>query len=170
MTNEQLIPGNPLTNLKKPFPEKKIIQALTPNDIERLFKDCSGKSTLDVRSKVILSVFLDTGLRVSELESLTIDYVDMDSGFILVRHGKGGKQRIIHIGSRAQNILWRYITIYRKSTTNALFISRSGNPLDVVGLKILIKRLGQRVQVINSPPHTMSHLCSQFPPCGGRFI
>jgi site-specific recombinase XerD len=72
LTNEQLISNNPLSNLKKPKPEKKVIQVLTPNEVERLFKECSGRSGLEVRNRAILSMLLDCGLRVSELASLTI--------------------------------------------------------------------------------------------------
>jgi integrase/recombinase XerC len=147
---------NPFNHLKAPKPDRKVIQALTPDEIDRLFKLCSGKNTLHVRNKAILSMFLDCGLRVSELASLTIDDVNMDSGSILVRHGKGGKQRVVHIGSRAQKSLWRYITIYRKSESDRLFINRSGDPLDAVGIKILIKRLGQRAKV-KVHPHKLRH-------------
>lgn len=66
LTREQLIVSNPLINLKKPRPDKKVIQALTTSEIERLFKVCSGRSALDVRNKAIISIILDCGLRVSE--------------------------------------------------------------------------------------------------------
>jgi len=93
--------SNPLINLKKPKYESKIIQALTPNEIVRLFKVCSGKSPLDCRNKAILSISLDTGLRVSELANLTLDDVNIDTGSILVRYGKGNKQRVVRIGIKA---------------------------------------------------------------------
>ena len=99
---EQLIVDNPFNHLKAPKPDRKVIQALTPDEIDRLFKLCSRKTTLDIRNKAILSMFLDCGLRVSELANLRIDDVNMDSGSILVRHGKGNKQRVVHIGTKVQ--------------------------------------------------------------------
>jgi len=102
LEKEELLSNNPFKRLKAPKVDKKVIQALTPTEIERLFKTCSGKVMLENRNKAILSVFLDTGLRVSEITALTIKDVNMDDGSILIRRGKGGKQRIVRIGNRAQ--------------------------------------------------------------------
>jgi site-specific recombinase XerD len=141
LEREELIIENPFRKLKPPRIDKKVIQALSPTEIDRLFRVCSGKSVLDVRNKAIVSLFLDTGLRVSELVNLTLDDV-LDDGSIIIKHGKGGKQRIVRIGTKAHKALWRYITIYRRSNSNRLFINRNGEPLNLLGLKILIKRLG----------------------------
>jgi len=154
LQREELILENPFNRLKPPKIEKKVIQALTPTEIERLFKEVAGKSPIDIRNKAILSVLLDTGLRVSELANLSLD--DIDSGSILVRHGKGGKQRMVRIGSRAQKAVWKYVTIYRRSEGRQLFINRSGEPLDVQGIKILIRRMGEKVGV-KAHPHKFRH-------------
>jgi site-specific recombinase XerD len=147
LEREQLVIENPFRNLKPPKIDKKVIQALSPTEIDRLFKLCSGKNMLDVRNKSILSVFLDTGLRISELTNLTLDDVDMDNASLLIRHGKGNKQRIVRIGNKAQKALWKYVTLYRQGNSNRLFLNRTGEPLGVLGIKILIKRLGDRVKV-----------------------
>ena len=156
LEREELIIENPFKNLKPPKIDKKVIQALSPAEIDRLFKVCSGKNMLDVRNRAILSVFLDTGLRISELVNLTLDDVDFDNGSLLIRKGKGGKQRVVRIGNRAQKMLWRYITIYRKGESNHLFINRNGESLNLLGLKILIKRLGDKAKV-KVHPHKLRH-------------
>jgi site-specific recombinase XerD len=156
LEREELIMENPFKSLKPPKVDKKVIQALTPNEVERLFKECAGKSALDVRNKAILSVFIDTGLRVSELTNLNIDDVNMDDGSILVKHAKGGKQRIVRIGTRAQKALWKYVTLYRKGNSNRVFINRNGEPLDVRGTKILTKRIGDKTG-IKVHPHKLRH-------------
>ena len=156
LEREQLIHDNPFSHLETPKMEKKFVQALNVVEIRRLFNTCSVRAALAIRNKAILSVFLDTGLRVSELAHLTLEDVDIDSGSILVRHGKGGKQRVVHIGSRAQKALWRYVSIYRKGTSSRLFMNRTGEPLDAVGIKILVKRMGDRAKVKVSP-HKLRH-------------
>ena len=80
----------------------------------------------------------------------------MDDGSILVRHGKGNKQRLVRIGSKAQKALWKYVTLYRKSTSNRLFINRNGEPLNLIGVQILIKRLGDKANV-KVHPHQLRH-------------
>jgi site-specific recombinase XerD len=147
LEREELIVDNPFKHLKTPKPDNRIIQALTPAEIERLFKVCSGKSMLDVRNRAILSVFLDTGLRLSELISLTLDDVNMDDGSILVIHGKGGKPRVVRIGNKAQKALWKYITLFRKGNGDRLFLNRSGEPFDFFGVSIFLKRLGDKAKV-----------------------
>ena len=109
LVREQLVRENPLANLKKPRPEKKVVQALTRSEIERLFSVCTGRSVQDLRNKAILSVFLDRGLRVAELSNLKVKDVNLDDGSILVRHGKGNKQRIVRVGVKAQKALWKYL-------------------------------------------------------------
>ena len=156
LEHEELILENPFRNLKTPRIDKKVIQALSHTEIDRLFQLCSGKSTLDIRNRAILSIFLDTGLRVSELASLTMDDIDFDNASLLIRQGKGGKQRVVRIGVKAQKILWKYITLYRKGYSNSLFLNRSGETLDVVGIKILIKRMGVRAKV-KVHPHKIRH-------------
>ncbi len=156
LEREELIIENPFKNLKPPKIDKKVIQALSPTEIDRLFKVCSRKSMLDVRNKAILSVFLDTGLRISELANLTLDDVNMDNASLFIRHGKGGKQRVVRIGVKAQKALWKYITLYRRGISNRLFLNRSGGAMSLFGMKILIKRLGDKAKV-KVHPHQLRH-------------
>lgn len=156
LEREELIIENPFKNLKPPKIDKKVIQALSPIEIDRLFKVCSGKSALDVRNKAILSVFLDTGLRISELVNLTLDDVNIDNASLFIRHGKGGKQRLVRIGNKAQKALWKYVTLYRRGDSNRLFLNRSGGAMGLLGLKILIKRLGDKAKV-KVHPHQLRH-------------
>jgi site-specific recombinase XerD len=147
LEREELIIENPFRHLKTPKASNKIIQALKPLEVERLFKECSGKSSLDVRNKAILSMFLDTGLRLSELINLTLEDVNMDDRSILVKKGKGGKSRVVRIGNKAQKALWKYVTLYRKGNSNRLFLNRSGEPFNFFGVSIFLKRLGNRANV-----------------------
>ncbi len=156
LEREELVIENPFKNLKPPKIDKKVIQALSVAEIDRLFKLCAGKNPLDVRNKAILSVFLDTGLRISELANLTLEDVNVDNGSLLVRQGKGNKQRVVRIGVKAQKALWKYITLYRKGNSNSLFLNRSGETFDVAGIKILIKRLGGKAKV-KVHPHKLRH-------------
>lgn len=146
-SKEELITSNPFDTLKTPKTDSKIIQALSASEIQRLFKVCAGKSSLDIRNKAILCVLLDSGLRINELTNLTIDDINLDDGSIIVKHAKGRKQRIVRIGNTAQKTLWKYISLYRKGNSNRLFMNRSGEPLDLNGMKILIRRLGIKAQV-----------------------
>ena len=64
----------------------------------------------------------------------------------------------MRIGTRAQKALWKYITLYRPSenTGRRLFINKSGESLGLLGIKILIKRLGDKAGV-KVHPHKLRH-------------
>ncbi len=60
------------------------------------------------------------------------------------------------MGSQAQKALWKYLTIYRKGESNRLFLNRCGEPLEIIGMKILIRRLGDKAKV-KVHPHKLRH-------------
>ncbi len=156
MESENSKQENPFNKLKPPKTDNKVIEALTENEIKFLLKQCSAKTALDVRNKAIISILLDSGLRVSELVSINLNDIAWETHSILIRQGKGGKQRVAHMGSRARKALWKYIRVYRNSDSDRVFINRNGDPLDAVGIKILIKRLGQKTGV-KVHPHKLRH-------------
>ena len=157
LTQEELISNNPLHHIKAPKLEYKVIQALTPEEVKLLFRSCSSKSHLDVRNRAILMMFLDTGIRVSELASITLDDIDIESGSILVRHGKGSKQRMVRIGFKAQKTLWRYVTLYRRCNGDRLFISQYHEPLTATGIKLMVRRLANKCRIANVHVHRLRH-------------
>lgn len=80
----------------------------------------------------------------------------MDNASFFIRYGKGGKQRVVRIGNKAQKALWRYVTLYRKGNSNRVFLNQSGEAMGLLGLKILIKRLGDKAKV-RVHPHQLRH-------------
>jgi site-specific recombinase XerD len=102
-------------------------------------------------------MFLDGGLRVSELASLELVDIDMDTGAIVVRHGKGGKQRIVRIGSATQKALWRYLTVHRRENSDRVFLTKTGEPLEADAIKLMIRRLGKKAGIPEVHVHRMRH-------------
>jgi len=156
LQREQLLDNNPFTYVKPPKKQTRLIKALSREEIERLFEACCGKDSLDIRNRSILSVFLDTGLRLSELSCLKVSDVATNTGSIVIRNGKGGKQRVVRIGAKAQKALWRYLLLPRRGDADTLFLDRSGRPLDARGIKTMIKRLGNKAGV-KAHPHQLRH-------------
>jgi site-specific recombinase XerD len=67
LQREELIIDNPLEHIEAPKIDKKVILALTPEEVVRLLNGCTAKTVKDVRNRAILMLFLDCGLRVAEL-------------------------------------------------------------------------------------------------------
>ena len=144
LAKQGFIAENPVSRIGTPKTDRRVVEALNPGEVEKLLRACAGRSVLEVRNRAIISILLDTGLRVSELASLKINDIDTKTGVILVRHGKGGKQRIVRTGSKALRAAWRYIAAHRRGDGDALFLTRSGEPLDAEGMKLMIRRLTKR--------------------------
>ncbi len=157
LKREEFIGDNPTARLKPPKMNQKVVQALKPTEVEVLLTRCSSKSFLDIRNRIILMMLIDTGLRVFELANLRLDDIDMNTGSILVRHGKGNKQRVVRIGTKTQKALWKYATLYRRSDSDKLLVNRSGEPLDVTGIKLMVRRLGKRADIQGVHVHRLRH-------------
>jgi site-specific recombinase XerD len=157
LEKEGLIPENPLANLKPPKIEQKAIQALSQADVEALLDRCSPKKHLGCRDRAIILVLLDSGMRVSELADLRIADVDMKTGSVLVKNGKGGKQRLVRIGSAARKALWRYLALYRRGNGDRLLLTRNGEPLKTNAIKLMVRRLGKEAGVPNVHVHKLRH-------------
>lgn len=115
------------------------------------------------RDRAILELLYATGLRVSELASLKPADLNLTIGYLSCR-GKGGRERIVPVGSRAIDALREYIDGLRVTLAEgagrptALFLSRTGRPMDRTNIWRLVSRYA-RASGIADPvgPHTLRH-------------
>ena len=101
------------------------LDLITPLELSRLLASPSGENLKDIRDKAILELLFSTGLRVSELCSLTSD-INLSSDELSIR-GKGGKIRVVFISEEARKAVKKYLAL-RKDMTEALFV-QIANPL-----------------------------------------
>lgn len=104
--------------------QERSLDLITRNELEELMNMTKGDTLKDLRDRAILELLFSTGLRVSELCSLTRD-IDLRSDEISIR-GKGGKVRVVFISDHAKKILREYLS-KRKDMDDALFIKISDN-------------------------------------------
>ncbi len=101
---------NPVRTMRSPKVEKRLPQVIDERDAARLVEaegDAEGPAAL--RDRAILEVLYSSGLRVSELTGLCWRDVDHDLGMVMVRAGKGNKDRLVPLGEPALDALkaWR---------------------------------------------------------------
>ncbi len=145
---------NIASRLKVPRAPKKIISTFSEEQLRRLL--ASAKST---RDKAILGLFIDTGIRLTELASLRIQDVDLDRGRTKV-HGKGAKERFVFFGNMCRRLLWRYINTERPNiSSDRLFINAYGQPLKARGILEMMRRCGKRAGIsgVRCSPPTLRH-------------
>lgn len=106
---------------------ERSLDLISPTELARLLSTPKGDGVKELRDKAILELFFSTGLRVSELVSLTTD-IDFSHGEFSIR-GKGGKVRVVFVSDEAKNALSKYLKA-RQDMSEALFVQVSKNAKD----------------------------------------
>lgn len=156
---EKIIRINLCEQLETPKLWQLIPEVLTHAEIERLIQAPDLNTFTGVRDRAIIEVLYASGLRVSELCTLTLYDIDASSVKVM---GKGRIERLVPIGSAALAAVDRYLTLYRdrfESDRNAaLFLTQRGNPLDRTAVWKLIKSYAKKAGILKSiSPHTLRH-------------
>ena len=125
-----IIAGNPAETIESPIKEEKDPEVLFRNEYKALLFEASTNP----RDYAILQVFLQTGLRVGELVNLKIDDIDLDNKNLIVRQGKGRKDRTIPLEDQSTNALKNYL-VFRASQIiiepEPLFLAKNGTSMAV---------------------------------------
>lgn len=159
-TAEGRLPRNPAEILRAPRHGFFLPQSLSAVQVQNLLSVPVGSSFELARARTMAELLYATGMRVSELLALKLDYVNLQDGWVRVL-GKGSKERLIPIHARAVSILKQYLVLRQgrfKEAQAGLFLSRRGKPLSRVqfwrDLKTLARRAGVAADV---HPHLLRH-------------
>jgi integrase/recombinase XerD len=114
-------------------------------EIERVLAEPDLSGPLGLRNRAILETLYSTGLRRSELVDLKLYDLDVAHGVLLVRHGKGGKDRMVPVGERALAWLDRYLLevrpeLVREPDEGFVFLTKDGNSLLPATLNVVARR------------------------------
>lgn len=143
-TEEGIIDQSPMQRVPMPKVDKKVLPALTSQEVTRVLGKCYSE-----RDKAIVLLLLDSGLRVSEMTALNTDDIDMTTGVVTVRKGKGGKGRVTQIGARTRKQLSRYYLDRnqgppKKGKSGPVFFSQRGRRLKLDAVVKFMTRLSER--------------------------
>lgn len=117
---------------------------LTPQEARRLLMMPNTRTVLGFRDRCILETLWTTGVRMNELLTLDVEDVRFEEGLLLVRHGKGGKQRLIPIGASALTWLRRYIAEVRPLLTREALPKRRWRP-SLISARLFLSQTGQEI-------------------------
>jgi len=162
LVREKLAPDNPTDQVLSPKSLTALPHTLSPLDVESLLISPKGESPLAWRDRAMLEILYATGLRVSELVSLTIDDLQLDVGY-LTAFGKRSKQRIVPLGEAAIVALREYLRhgrpgLDKERGSRFIFLNRSGEGLTRQGFWKIIKRRAREAGIKqNIMPHTLRH-------------
>lgn len=123
---------NPAGELEMPKVEKRLPKhVLTAHEADRVLNQANVTDPLGLRDRAIMETFYSTGMRRRELSNLKLYDLDIERGTVMVRMGKGKKDRMIPIGARALAWIDKYVTEVRPSLARQpdegiLFLSNQG--------------------------------------------
>lgn len=155
---DELMADTPMRRVTIPKVDKKILPSFTTEDVQKLLSACQSE-----RDEAIILTLLDTGLRSSEFVGLNGGDIDLQVGSVIVRQGKGRKDRIVHIGLRTRKQLLRYYALVRGTPgpNEPVWLSEKGRKrLGNSGLRQLLERIGIAGSVSHCSPHTFRRTCA----------
>ncbi len=157
------IPADPTAKLESPKVKKRLPQTLTEEEIQRLLDTPSQKSSpKNLRDKALLYVLYATGMRVTEVVTLTVGDARLDEATLL-SPTKDGKSRELPLDEETCAILADYLEngrphLVKSKDVDALFLNHRGQQLTRQGLWLIIKAYANQAKLGDKvTPHTLRH-------------
>ena len=159
--------ANPTATFRPPKINQRLPKALSIDQILKLL-DFSDQDVVSIRDKALLELLYSTGARVSELINLeildisTLDTPDASSTVVKLK-GKGGKERVVPIGSFALNAVENYLTrsrpnLIKSLNQRALFLNQRGGKLTRQSAWNIVMAAAKKAGISeNVSPHSMRH-------------
>ena len=147
-------------NVKQP---KVLIHTFNNKEISLMIKYYNGNDYLNIRNKMILMIFFDTGIRASELINMKIDQIQ-DTYFVI--YGKGRKERVVPKNPMVGKFLYKYLNarekyfMARNCEEEYVFLSKNGRRLTGEAISVFMKEAADAVGVspkVRVSPHTCRH-------------
>lgn len=165
LARHDLLLADPFEKIDVPNPRRALPTYLTQAEVRSLLLAMPTQDPADLRDRAVLETLYSSGLRVGELVRLDLTDVDLSQGLVLVRQGKGSKDRVVPLGRIAAILVSRYVGTARvpaPSQARALFLNDHGQRLTddairsgILAPALLRARIAKRVT-----PHVLRHSCA----------
>lgn len=143
---------------------KKLPNYLSLDEAKKMINVyANSKYELDIRDNAVIHLFLNSGLRLSELQNLSIDDLNLDAGrFSII--GKGNKERTGYINEITKKALEEYLRIRDNfpPKNKTLFVSKYGSKMSSTGIEKIIKKAYKLAEIDDEDycVHTLRHTCA----------
>ena len=162
LLKEEVLSADPVPDFSSRGSTGRLPKTLGAEDMRALLEQPDEAKPLGARDRAMLELLYGSGLRVSELVSLTLQQVNLEANYLTVR-GKGAKVRLVPFGRWARDRLERYLREVRPrflthGYSDYLFLTRSGKPLTRQGFWKLLRGYALRAGLQHRvTPHTLRH-------------
>jgi integrase/recombinase XerD len=162
LRREELVGQDPTAALTAPRRTRKLPQVLNYAEVQRLLATPRGSEPSALRDRALLELMYGCGLRASETIGLELGDVDLERGFLRAR-GKGSKERLVPVGSKAVAAVGAYLRggrakLVGERPVRKLFVNFRGGPLTRQGLYKIVQRHARAAGLSGRmSPHTLRH-------------
>ena len=162
LRREGLIGRDPSAQIASPRPGRPLPHSLTESEVESLLAAPPLNDPLGVRDRCMLEVLYATGLRVTELVTLTVGQLNLSNGVLRVR-GKGSKERLTPLGEEAADWVRRFLDGARREilgerVSDALFPTRRGQAMTRQAFWQRLRKHGAAAGIVEGlSPHSLRH-------------
>ncbi len=154
---------DPAREVRPPTPARRLPKALSVHQVELLLAAPDEATPLGLRDRALLELLYGTGARISEAVGLAVDDLQREAGLVRL-DGKGGKQRLVPVGSFAARAVETYLVRGRPALvaagtgTPALFLNARGGRLSRQSAWTVLRQAADRAALgIEVSPHTLRH-------------
>ncbi|HWC85772.1 MAG TPA: site-specific tyrosine recombinase XerD [Solirubrobacteraceae bacterium] len=172
LRRDQVLDRDPTAELRGPRRRKRLPKVLSRDEVRHLIEQPRGSSPAALRDRALLETMYACGLRASETVALELSELDLEAGILRAR-GKGSKERIIPIGTKAIGALRAYVDRGRPALVGIreerrLFVNLRGAGLSRQGLYKIIQRHARTAGLEDRmSPHTLRHTFATHLLAGG---
>lgn len=116
--------------------------------LRAMLRTCKRRTYIGDRDKALMLFLLDTGVRRAEMCALNVGDVNLRTGGVVVRLGKGGKSRVVFVGAKTRRTMMAYLR-HRPHLADSepLWVTRNGTRLSPNGLREVLRR-----RAVRKPP------------------
>lgn len=158
LVEEGELTASPMANMKPPSVPEGEVPVLTSDELKALLKACDGKEFEDRRDTAIIRLFIDSGMRASELANLKLEDVDRDL-LVAVVVGKGARPRGCSFGNKTATALDRYLRMRARhphAGQQWLWVARKGR-MTTSGIRQMLERRAKQAGLEHVHPHQLRH-------------
>lgn len=172
LRREEILDRDPTADLRAPRRTPRLPKVLTRDEVARLLAQPAGEEPAALRDRALLETMYACGLRASEAVSLELAELDLEAGMLRTR-GKGAKERLVPVGSRAREALAAWLAGGRPALVGdrderRVFVNQRGGGLTRQGLYKIVRRHARSAGLQDRmSPHTLRHTFATHLLAGG---
>jgi integrase/recombinase XerD len=162
LVSDGMIQTNPARLISNPKLPRRLPGVLSSEEVERLLASPDASTARGMRDRAMIELLYASGLRVSELVGLKITNIDLEAGWVRTI-GKGSKERMVPMGSKAQQSLKEHLahsrpSLLKKRSSSHLFVTSRAKPMSRQAFWKIIKKCSTLAGIRKEiSPHSLRH-------------